>query len=358
MTISTKPEDINNPEVLLHYMESHPHSGENRAAAKLLRKLLSAAPLVAATDNSQIDAEHWAELYRLRDAVKGPTGHETWQAAAEYERKLRIENHDFKNFHQSLCIRFGYSHDHIDWRRDQVSLIEYIAGQVAPQAPDMSAQSTHSENVSIEAEKIDILSQAIVDIEDACRSDWASFESDNGSDDIRYPGFRSIWLSGRTFGVEEGISTPPTSKATDEITVREVWLTIGGNPEFPATKDYLFQAINAMNNELSELRLSTSKADTGEAKKYPDCWKLEAFDTGVCFRSDRFRHPDTARDVSIEWAKEWPNNQWVTMMITPLFKGEPESATPSTIKAEPTLSGMERAFSSETMTARDERQKD
>ena len=34
---------------------------------------------------------------------------------------------DFKNFHEQLCKRFGYTHDTVDWRRDQVSLIEHIA---------------------------------------------------------------------------------------------------------------------------------------------------------------------------------------------------------------------------------------
>lgn len=38
---------------------------------------------------------------------------------------------EFKNFHQRLCERFGYVHDDRDWKRDQVSLIEWIAGQTA-----------------------------------------------------------------------------------------------------------------------------------------------------------------------------------------------------------------------------------
>ncbi|APY96621.1 hypothetical protein [Burkholderia pseudomallei] len=37
------------------------------------------------------------------------------------------DTHKFKNFHRRLCERFGYVHDEIDWRRDQVSLIEWIA---------------------------------------------------------------------------------------------------------------------------------------------------------------------------------------------------------------------------------------
>lgn len=37
----------------------------------------------------------------------------------------------FKNFHRSLCERFGYVHDPIDWKRDQVSLEEHIAAFMA-----------------------------------------------------------------------------------------------------------------------------------------------------------------------------------------------------------------------------------
>ena len=48
------------------------------------------------------------EIIRLREALE----------RAEY---------DFKNFHRLLCERVGYHHDPIDWRRDQLSLIEQVA---------------------------------------------------------------------------------------------------------------------------------------------------------------------------------------------------------------------------------------
>jgi hypothetical protein len=35
----------------------------------------------------------------------------------------------FKNFHRSLCTRFGYTHDHAFWWRDLVSLEEWIANR-------------------------------------------------------------------------------------------------------------------------------------------------------------------------------------------------------------------------------------
>ena len=49
------------------------------------------------------------------------------------EQKERAEKAEaaFKNFHRSLCDRFGYMHDPVNWRRDQVSLEEYIAAKLA-----------------------------------------------------------------------------------------------------------------------------------------------------------------------------------------------------------------------------------
>ncbi|WP_226501427.1 hypothetical protein [Pseudomonas sp. MWU16-30322] len=46
------------------------------------------------------------------------------------EQKKQAEA-SFKNFHRSLCERFGYYHDEIDWQRDQVSLEEHIATQLS-----------------------------------------------------------------------------------------------------------------------------------------------------------------------------------------------------------------------------------
>ena len=47
----------------------------------------------------------------------------------------------FKNFHRSLCARFGYTHDEKDWRRDLVSLEEHIARLV----PAVEAKPTAAE---------------------------------------------------------------------------------------------------------------------------------------------------------------------------------------------------------------------
>jgi hypothetical protein len=39
----------------------------------------------------EMDSEHWAELFRLRNAVKGPDGYATWQDAATAERIRRVK---------------------------------------------------------------------------------------------------------------------------------------------------------------------------------------------------------------------------------------------------------------------------
>jgi hypothetical protein len=63
-----------------------------------------------------------------------------WNKAINAIRKARSaplqdSDHEFKNFHRLLCERFGYTHDEVDWKRDQISLIEWIAKQVKPAAP-------------------------------------------------------------------------------------------------------------------------------------------------------------------------------------------------------------------------------
>jgi hypothetical protein len=55
---------------------------------------------------------------------------------------------DFKNFHRSLCERFGYTHDDADWARDLVSLEEHIANRATP-AP-VSAAPAGDEQDSFE----------------------------------------------------------------------------------------------------------------------------------------------------------------------------------------------------------------
>lgn len=50
--------------------------------------------------------------------------------AAKAQPAEHPDTHAFKNFHQRLCERFDYVHDERDWRRDLVSLEEWIAKRV------------------------------------------------------------------------------------------------------------------------------------------------------------------------------------------------------------------------------------
>jgi hypothetical protein len=59
--------------------------------------------------------------------LSSPTDGST-QASARAE-------HEFKNFDRLLCERFGYVHDDRDWKRDQASLIEWIANHATGSAP-------------------------------------------------------------------------------------------------------------------------------------------------------------------------------------------------------------------------------
>lgn len=101
MTISTNPEDIDSPETILHYMDSYPASGQNRAAAKLIRELFATAPLIAVSDAAimkLIDAQYLNGAIRL-----------TW------------ENNSGERVLTDVCKRFT------------TGILE-AAGQVAPQA--------------------------------------------------------------------------------------------------------------------------------------------------------------------------------------------------------------------------------
>ncbi len=48
------------------------------------------------------------------------------RADSDSEAHAQAER-EFKNFHRLLCERFGYVHDDRDWKRDQLSLMEWIA---------------------------------------------------------------------------------------------------------------------------------------------------------------------------------------------------------------------------------------
>jgi hypothetical protein len=68
----------------------------------------------------------------LRAAIVAGIGHygSTQPSALPGQAALSNDTADFKNFHRSLCDRFGYTHDEKDWRRDLVSLEEHIAKKI------------------------------------------------------------------------------------------------------------------------------------------------------------------------------------------------------------------------------------
>jgi len=49
------------------------------------------------------------------------------QFRGEWEKTCLDTKQRFKNFHSSLCDRFGYTHDNKYWWRDLISLEEHIA---------------------------------------------------------------------------------------------------------------------------------------------------------------------------------------------------------------------------------------
>lgn len=76
-------------------------------------------------------AEHlkgwWFEGDQNVETVALSFWNTAWLAATKAAQQSADD--EFKNFHCLLCERFDYSHDEKDWKRDQLSLIEWIAGR-------------------------------------------------------------------------------------------------------------------------------------------------------------------------------------------------------------------------------------
>lgn len=78
-------------------------------------------------------AVEYMKTFRQRERELLTANTEYLERARKAETALKAANEDvgaFKNFHRSLCDRFNYTHDEKDWRRDQVSLEEWIANRV------------------------------------------------------------------------------------------------------------------------------------------------------------------------------------------------------------------------------------
>ena len=72
---------------------------------------------------------YWSEDER-HEARSSPTqqDHE-WVLKSEFDKlqaQLTQEREAFKNFHRLICEASGYTHDDIEWERDQASLAEHI----------------------------------------------------------------------------------------------------------------------------------------------------------------------------------------------------------------------------------------
>jgi hypothetical protein len=93
-----------------------------RYAAPLANEASKPAPSVEQEEQSSHAPAGEVQANLDRDALK------TWWTGRDAE---------FKNFHRALCERFDYIHDEKDWKRDQVSLIEWIAKRLAPAAPSV-----------------------------------------------------------------------------------------------------------------------------------------------------------------------------------------------------------------------------
>ncbi|MGV0128890.1 hypothetical protein [Burkholderia gladioli] len=82
----------------------------------------------ALTDEQRKALEHaidWCHAMAFEDDERA------LRALLTSPRAAADAEHRFKNFHRLLCERFDYTHDEIDWKRDQVSLIEHIAKKIA-----------------------------------------------------------------------------------------------------------------------------------------------------------------------------------------------------------------------------------
>ncbi|WDG45679.1 hypothetical protein [Pseudomonas chlororaphis] len=103
--------------------------------------------------------------------------HDVATACATAEQERDQFKASFKNFHRSLCERFGYYHDDIDWQRDQVSLEEHIAAQFGHVSAENSSLRSQMEAVQRGAgqlqEENEALNSAIDHLE---RSRVTSFE--------------------------------------------------------------------------------------------------------------------------------------------------------------------------------------
>lgn len=110
-----------------------------------------------------------ADLVAENERLTGSVVHRRAQAD-QYDKALTeiADQRDqlkasFKNVHRSLCARFGYFHDDIDWQRDQVSLEEHIASQFDHVSAENGALRAQVEAVQRGAGQLKAENEALVD---------------------------------------------------------------------------------------------------------------------------------------------------------------------------------------------------
>ena len=91
---------------------------------------------------SEIASNHYAryaewhvDLYSFARAIPRAASPQVSEPRAEHRPTAEDAFAEFKNFHRALCERFDYVHDERDWKRDQISLIEWIAKKIEASEP-------------------------------------------------------------------------------------------------------------------------------------------------------------------------------------------------------------------------------
>lgn len=121
------------------YLLSKQSAGYQRDVARLqaenarLRIAAQEMPVDEIEQHFQaLEKETWPSVYSCQNCeqLKAEIARLEAELQAQETRTEELR-HQFKNFHRSLCSRFGYAHDTINWWRDLVSLEEWIAGKVA-----------------------------------------------------------------------------------------------------------------------------------------------------------------------------------------------------------------------------------
>lgn len=120
--------------LLVNAHESLPDDEIINRAIAMTHRALTASPQVQGGEAWKIGVFDRWNAYATELGFAGLVDALKWindQRAAPQRAPGVDDTHAFKNFHRLLCERFDYAHDDIDWRRDQVSLIEHVARKVA-----------------------------------------------------------------------------------------------------------------------------------------------------------------------------------------------------------------------------------